>query len=196
MLAAIPIDTVVFVALVLIASFFRWISKQAEKAKRGSEQQGPAAPARPGPVERNDESDTERVRRFLEALGQPSSAPPPPPAPRRVVRPSEKRVLSPRERKIFSPLPPLTTVPPPLPTETQTFVPPLILAEVTPPLAPVLREQTKPSMLLPIAFPETMRESPMRAEVARLLSSSAGLRDAIVLREIFGPPRSLQTLEF
>jgi hypothetical protein len=32
-------------------------------------------------------------------------------------------------------------------------------------------------------------------EVTTLLSSERGLRDAIILREIFGPPRSMQTLE-
>ena len=36
----------------------------------------------------------------------------------------------------------------------------------------------------------------MHAEVISLLSSGRGLRDAIILREIFGPPRSLQSVEF
>jgi hypothetical protein len=39
--------------------------------------------------------------------------------------------------------------------------------------------------------------APARSETsfAVLLRSSSGLRDAIILREIFGPPRSLQLLE-
>jgi hypothetical protein len=35
----------------------------------------------------------------------------------------------------------------------------------------------------------------LKTDVATLLASSTGLRDAIILREIFGPPRSLQALD-
>jgi hypothetical protein len=34
-----------------------------------------------------------------------------------------------------------------------------------------------------------------KIDVATLLRSTSGLRDAIILREIFGPPRSLQPLD-
>jgi hypothetical protein len=36
----------------------------------------------------------------------------------------------------------------------------------------------------------------LRADVATLLASTSGLRGAIILREILGPPRGLRTLEF
>jgi hypothetical protein len=42
--------------------------------------------------------------------------------------------------------------------------------------------------------PVVKREQPNG--FATLLGSTSGLRDAIILREIFGPPRSLQTIEF
>jgi hypothetical protein len=35
----------------------------------------------------------------------------------------------------------------------------------------------------------------LKTDIAILLASKSGLRDAIILREIFGPPRSLQSLE-
>ena len=35
-----------------------------------------------------------------------------------------------------------------------------------------------------------------RADIATLLASTSGLRGAIILREILGPPRGLRTLEF
>jgi hypothetical protein len=35
-----------------------------------------------------------------------------------------------------------------------------------------------------------------KTEVTKLLSSPASLRNAIILREIFGPPRGLQPLDF
>jgi hypothetical protein len=37
--------------------------------------------------------------------------------------------------------------------------------------------------------------SKSKVELATLLRSTSGLRDAIILREIFGPPRSLQPLD-
>ena len=193
-LAAIPIDTFVFIALLLIASFFRWITKQADAAKRSGESK-PSVPRKN--VSPRDETDAERVRRFLEALGQPTSSAPPPPVEKRAKKPIERRVVIPKSRTIPAPLPPLTTVPPPLPDE----VPSPPAAPLSEPIAmrigvsSVTETATVPA-LLPIAFPETVRESPMHAEVISLLSSGRGLRDAIILREVFGPPRSLQTLEF
>jgi hypothetical protein len=35
----------------------------------------------------------------------------------------------------------------------------------------------------------------LKTDIAILLASKSGLRDAIILREIFGPPRSLQALD-
>ena len=35
----------------------------------------------------------------------------------------------------------------------------------------------------------------LKTDIATLLASSSGLRDAIILREIFGPPRGLQALD-
>ncbi len=193
-LAAIPIDTFVFIVLVLIASFFRWITKQADAAKRSGESTTSIPRKNISP---RGETDTERVRRFLEALGQPASSTPPPPVEKRAKKSLERRVTIPKGRTILAPLPPLTTVPPPLPDE----VPGPPSPSVSEPIAmrtgvsPVIETATRPA-LLPVAFPETVDESPMHAEVISLLSSGRGLRDAIILREVFGPPRSLQTLEF
>ena len=35
----------------------------------------------------------------------------------------------------------------------------------------------------------------LKTDIATLLASKSALRDAIILREIFGPPRSLQALD-
>jgi hypothetical protein len=63
-------------------------------------------------------------------------------------------------------------------------------AMLTPePAAPI----KSPTEAYAIATPPT----PARSEtnIAALLRSSSGLRNAIILREIFGPPRSLQPLD-
>lgn len=198
MLAAIPFDTLAFIALILIASFFRWISKEAEKTKRKSEQSAPQAP-KPTRVLQHEETDEERVRRFLEALGQPTSSKPPAPIERRPRTVFPKPTDTQRARKIFSPLPPLTTVPPPLPAEAEIIQESIPLPLATPPVSHVgvvMEVPAKAEPLLPTVFPETSRRVTSYPNVTALLSSEHGLRDAIILREIFGPPRSLQTLEF
>jgi hypothetical protein len=39
------------------------------------------------------------------------------------------------------------------------------------------------------------KEGDFKADIAFLLGSRSGLREAIILREIFGPPRSLQPFD-
>ena len=198
MLGAISFDTLAFIALVIIASFFRWISKEAEKAKRKSEQ-GERSPARPAPVQAREDTDEQRVRRFLEALGQPTSSKPPRPIEKRTFAPKEKRVAVPRKRTIFSPLPPLTTAPPPLPVEPHvpSFAsPPVVEPDVSRAAVALISAKEGIPLMSSVAFPETPRRASIYPEITALLSSERGLRDAIVLREIFGPPRSLQPIEF
>jgi hypothetical protein len=43
--------------------------------------------------------------------------------------------------------------------------------------------------------PESRRSTAEQQSLSVKLRSPQGLRDAIILREIFGPPRSLQTLD-
>jgi hypothetical protein len=198
MLGAISFDTLAFIALVIIASFFRWISKEAEKAKRKSEE-GERSPARPAPVQPREDSDEQRVRRFLEALGQPTSSQPPRPIEKRMFTPKEKRVAVPRKRNIFSQLPPLTTAPPPLPVEPHvpSFAsPPVVEPDVSRAAVALISAKEEIPLMSSVVFPETPLRASIYPEITALLSSKRGLRDAIVLREIFGPPRSLQTIEF
>ncbi|HYK23483.1 MAG TPA: hypothetical protein VEU75_02330, partial [Candidatus Acidoferrum sp.] len=45
-------------------------------------------------------------------------------------------------------------------------------------------------------MPTIAKTDGLRADVATLLASTSGLRGAIILREILGPPRGLRTIEF
>ena len=176
-LAAISFDTLAFIALVIIASFFRWISKEAEKTKRKSEQSR-GAPAKPTRRLPREETDQERVRRFLEALGQPTSSAPPKRIERRPPASSETRVPIPRGRTILSPLPPLTAVPPPLPVEVETPSPVPVVAEAAVSRAGVPMSPAREEVPASIAFPETSQRTTGYPGVIALLSSTRGLRDA------------------
>jgi hypothetical protein len=181
---------IILVALVI--GFVRWLVSQKGQARKNIPPP-PKTPTQPVP---RDETQTEeeRVRRFLEALGQPAGSA----LPRKVT---PKREIQPR---IFPPLPPLTTIPPPLPAKMVSTTKP-----------PPLPRTVEPRKFTPAVASDLLFEirGPGRAEeaaavsrradispagpsglVARLATRQA-LRDAIVLREIFGPPRSLQPLD-
>src|SRR5688572_30549330 len=94
-----------FVLLIIAASIVRWLWQKAREEKENVDR--PVVPDQPIPRAGESQSEEDRIRRFLEALGQPpGTTPPPKVAPKRWVPPT-----------VFSPLPPLTTAPPPLPPE-------------------------------------------------------------------------------
>ncbi len=180
-------DTLIFLVLAGIALIFRWLAKQGTSDSDDStssppNEKSPRAPAA---------SDEERVRRFLEALGQPSSAQPPPP-----VRPRtapQRRTVTPRpspkvRRGWAQPLPPLETIPPPLPVFIEVAPP-----SVSVPLPPI----TKPVISIPSivrSAAAVVPSPPKRSSLGAMLRSSRGLREIVMLREILGPPRGLQAL--
>lgn len=210
------VDNLFFLILVAVAALLRWTVQRAQSSKSAGDESKPTAVSRPAPpVSRETETDEERVRRFMEALGQPRDASPPEkikPRPRVVPR----RPLSPippidpfprtRIDPIFRrPLIDTTPIPeavasPPIPAAQQepavprkSFAPPAPRSgfEVESeeeeragwamPNLPVIREQS--------------RAVAKETTLAALLRSSTGLRQAILLREIFGRPRSLQPLD-
>jgi hypothetical protein len=177
----------------------RWlISQKAQAGKNVS--QPPKTPAQPIP--RSDtRSEEERVRRFLEALGQPPGAKPPPSVARRST---PREAVSHVPPPVRSPLPPLTTVPPPLPIAMESSAePPPIPQRIeprkfTPAIAGDTRFEIRASGGADDPASLSRRADVSLADKSGLLARLATkqtLRDAIVLREIFGPPRSLQSAE-
>ena len=212
MLAA-HLENLLFLLLLVLAGLFQLLGRAARKTNGEEEESTPRpAPRMPKPIPRAPaQSDEERIRKFLEALGQPpASTPPPPVVPRTNIPPRplapvqppiprawkvireerRKRYVVLREsppqgtvtsvEKIF---PPATTGAPafevhegPLPVEP----PPIIKAPV----------EAYAAATRPIA-----KGAELKTDIATLLASKSGLRDAIILREIFGSPRSLQPLD-
>ncbi len=187
MIAASIFDHPGYVLLVLFVVLVRWL---LSKAKQADTRQGPPSPPPSRPISRGGETQTEeeRVRRFLEALGQPPGTTPPKVVPRR-------RAVPP---KIFPQLPPLTAVPPPLPRETASMPPPFPVETTVwqAPAAPApafevhdVARQTRGETA------EVRRRAASRLDSRIRLGTREDLRNAIILREIFGPPRSLQSLD-
>jgi hypothetical protein len=183
------LDHPVILIIAIAAALLRWLWQKSRTENQDAER--PTVPGEPIPRGGETQTEEERIRRFLEALGQPAGSPPP------------KKVTPKRETRptLFPTLPPLTSAPPPLPvplTPAAPPPPPIPIQRVFTP-APVqeanfevrdLGAQTSSGLV-----PGSRRSIAQQQSLSVKLRSAQGLRDAIILREIFGPPRSLQALE-
>src|SRR4029450_25500 len=76
------LDNLLFILLIAVAALFQLLSKTISKAGKSdsNETSNSPTPQTPRPIQRAPrESDVDRIRKFLEALGQPPSSTPPPP---------------------------------------------------------------------------------------------------------------------
>src|SRR5437868_2174478 len=128
MLAATHFDNLLVLLFFGIAIFFQLISAAASKKRKrsGDTQPRSTSPSQTSrPLETEEENtDEDRIRKFLEALGQPTASKPPPPAAPRptyqkpIIVQKEEDTL--RRRWVAQPqLPPLTTRPPDLPGQSE-----------------------------------------------------------------------------
>jgi hypothetical protein len=195
------LDNLLFLLLIAVAVLFQVLAKAA--AKTGKDQTKRTSTQRTfKPIPRTPaESDEDRIRKLLEALGQPpTSRPPPlvmprtdiPPHPLAPVQPpmsslSQLRREKPRKREIISrEIPPPHTAKMVLPAFEVQEEPPAI---TTPPIFKAPAE-TFAGVTATIA-----RAEEPRRDIATLLASMSGLRDAMILREILGPPRGMRMLD-
>jgi hypothetical protein len=233
---AVHFDNLIFILLVAVALLFRWLASKAGQASKDSQEPKGRSTSTPPPLPGAEvETDDERIRKFLEALGQPTTSKPPPPVLHRTDLPP--RSVAPIQPPLMRPF----SVPPRPLTPEERSKRKVILHEESvgepgewlrkinypgqiprPPvdgkvLVPKLAEPTKfevhgapipPVAVEPPASVETSAEgyaiatqaiskpSAIEMDMAALLGSVSGLRNAIILREIFGPPRGLQPLDF
>lgn len=192
-------DTVIFLVLAGLAIVFKWLTRQGS-----SDVEKPPPPPRPNePVQRAaPQTEEERVRRFLEALGVPGGTQPPPPVrprtftPRPTVTPTAPPPLPKVRRSWAQPLPPVITTPEDVPQ-----LPPLTTAPSPEPVF-VVQMQPAPAVVAPPPMPAAVAARLARKAVPAvvrpmtslrpLLRSREKIRQAIMLREILGPPRGLE----
>src|SRR5256886_9836988 len=113
-------ENLLFILLIAMAALLRLLATKAGEAKKRplkSDQRSTATPQVSQPIRRaRVESDQERIRKFLEALGQPTTAKPPPPIvprtgipPRPVAPvqpppiPTARNVLTRRKKQVVEP---------------------------------------------------------------------------------------------
>src|ERR1700745_251544 len=118
-MAALHLDNLLFLLFVALAIFFQILTRAATKSGRraGDTKRRSTSPSQMSRPLSNepDETDQQRIRKFLEALGQPTTSKPPGPV---APRPTYQRPSAlPHVGPMKSSLPPLTTRPPDLPRD-------------------------------------------------------------------------------
>jgi hypothetical protein len=217
---AVSIDNLLFLLLIAVAALFQLLSKAISKAGKSESDETTESPVpqTPRPIQRAPrESDADRIRKFLEALGQPpTSTPPPPVAPRTDIPPRRMAPVQPppvipgawglpREQRQKRDVTQRESPPPEQPSRLQKIVPPPVptpaaVAFEVHEVAMPLEVQQPPITKTPVeayaaATRPTAKATGFKTDIATLLGSKAGLREAILLREIFGPPRGLQAFD-
>jgi len=215
---AVSLDNLLFFLLIAVAALFQLLSKTISKAGKSdsNETSSLPKPQTPRPIQRAPrESDADRIRKFLEALGQPpTSTPPAPVAPRTDVPPRPLAPVQPppvipgrwrlpREQREKPDVSQKESFPLEQPSRLQQIVPP----PEPPPAAPAFEvheavpvELQQPPIIKPpvevyAATQTVAKHADFTMNIATLFVSKSGLRDAILLREILGPPRGLQALD-
>jgi hypothetical protein len=215
------LDNLLFLLLIAVAALFQLLSKAISKAGKSDSNETPSSPKpqTPRPIQRAPrESDADRIRKFLEALGQPpSSTPPPPVLPRSNIPPRPLAPVQPPPVIIPGAFqlpqtprqkPDITrreTALPEQPTRLQEIVSPTVPPPATPAVegheALAVEPQQSPIIEIPVepyAAPKLFQVTKgidFKTDISALLASKSSLREAILLREILGPPRGLQALD-
>lgn len=164
----------------------KWYFDKAAGSSSDEPSQKPFKPTPPQTLRPSpEESEEERMRRFFEALGIPSTttlppkvAPPAQPAPK-LQKKLPRRELPKPAKQEWSPTPAKKTTPPPLI--------PIPFPDAGPPEPALVPTSAEIPQQGPAKTP-----SPARSNIRARLQSPESIREAIILREILGPPRALQ----
>jgi hypothetical protein len=210
---AVHLENLLFLLLLVVAGLFQLLGRAARKTSAEDETKPTSKPPlrMPKPIPRVPvESDEERIRKFLEALGQPPASRPPPPVVARTdipprplapVQPPTAHIPQPwkltredlRKRREI-----LEESPPPTATRTEEIPSREIAAAQTfeihqgsLPLEPPPITKTHPEAYTTATGGVTKGEE-VKPHVANFLVSTSALQEAIILREILGPPRGLR----
>jgi hypothetical protein len=206
-------ENLLFLLLIAVAVLFQLLARAASKASKDQKKRTSTPIPRTSPPIRRapTESDEERIRKLLEALGQPPTSRPPSPAvprtdisprPLAPVRPPTAHLPSPwkltREERRKRDVVLRESLPPEGAKRAEKIIqPPVTNAPAFEVQEAQLPVQPPPIIKTPAAAyspttPSVAKGKDLKTDITTLLASASGLRDAMILREILGPPRGLR----
>jgi len=214
-------QNIIFIIIAAIVGISRLVSRISDESKKQSQRRRPPPPPQPEiqqPIQRTrPKTDEERVREFLEALGQPAGAAPPPkaqprtqipPRPLAPVQPpaSMRPFAKPQIRTWREQAKEIVVLQQPKkiarPELERVVVPPIVAAAgENEPDAWIAPDQAQTATATKVAIARTDDQASVRASAAdtiwkQALRSPDAARTAIILREIFGPARGVQSSNF
>lgn len=184
--------TVILLLFAAGGAILQWISKRAANSKPPPVQGGSAVP---------DAAQQEKMRRFMDALGMPAGEAPvsPFPVPRRAVNPRTRRVPEAPRPRMEMPSPPPLPKPRSLDEAVLTKTPAgrIVLPPLEVPQVPEIYTTSSRISAIPGELADTVvtgrAMDPVKAALYALLRSPDTLRSAVILRDVLGPPRGLQS---
>ena len=150
----------------------------------------PATPLRPRQTPTGQSGDDERLRKFMDALGVPADAVPPP---RKITRPQPPFVPRVQPVPVRRPAPRQAYTPPPIAPAQPAYQ-----AETVGLQAAARAEYDvaiHPSAAIPGVVPAGVAATSAAVDLGLLLRSSSSIRAAMVLKEILGTPKGLQSMD-
>jgi hypothetical protein len=215
-------QNIIFIVIAAIIGISRLVARISEESKKQSQrrrqppQRPPSQPEIPQPIQRmRPKTDEERVREFLEALGQPAGAAPPPKVQPRTQIPSrplapvqppasmrpfgkpEFRTWREHAKEIVVLQQPTKIAPPEI---KHVIVPSVVPAEANEPGTWIVQEEAQTDVATKIAIARGDDQPSVRTSADTIwkqaLRSPNAARTAIILREIFGSPRGVQSSNF
>ncbi len=216
---AVNLDNLLFFLLIAAAALFQLLSKTISKAKKSDSNKTSSSPTPQTrrPIQRaSRESDADRIRKFLEALGQPPSSTPPSPVlprtdiPARPLAPVQpppalpRAWRLPRQRGEKADIRETENAPVEQSAGSQQILPSVIpgLAAATFEIQSAFPVEPQQPSIIKTAVESSAtanqvvgKRTGSKTDIATLLASKSSLRDAILIREILGPPRGLQAVD-
>lgn len=170
----------------LINYLVRLSASTPQKPGDGSRPSNYPRPQRPPQTAQS--GDDERLRKFMEALGVPAAPPPPP---RQIVRPQQ---ALPRVQPITRKQPPrrVYTPPPPAPSQSSYQAETVGAQSLASTGYEVATETVQMASAVPGVGAQT---SSAAADLKSLLRTSSNIRVAVLLKEILGTPKGLQSAD-
>jgi len=219
-------DQLIVILVVGALALGKWLFENSGRFQ-GDEPESPSNPTQPRlPTARTlrpdpgEESEEEKMRRFMEALGlPPESAPPPvrrqpaakpamkqqpqepvtPPRkePRRLAQPARPKIAPPLETGGPIPtLPKTASVAETAPSMEVTSIPTMTFAQPEQAAQGAQAVEKAASSARQSSVPTQQKQvSTAQATLMEQLRNPAGLRNAIILREILGTPKGLQSVQ-